>query len=66
MAQTRVGAGLGHDRTDPGRHVDAARADGHLARGDGDAEHPGALAAADQRERGEFDPDHEGPPGGIV
>src|SRR4029453_13974700 len=34
-----------------GGHVDAPRADRHLAGRDRDAEHAGALAAADQRER---------------
>src|SRR5262245_35589201 len=62
IAQTRTGAGLGDDRADPRCHVDAARADRHLAGGDGDAEHSGALASADERERRELDADHEGPP----
>ena len=58
MAEARVRAGLRDDRADAGRHVNAARADRHLAGGDGDAEHAGALAPADERKRGEFDPDH--------
>src|SRR4029450_11744548 len=62
MTEARIGAGLGDDGARPWSDVDAARADGHLARGDGDAEHSGALAPADQRERGELDADHESPP----
>src|SRR5262249_46776836 len=58
MTEARIGARLRDDGSDPGRHVNAAGADGHLARRNRDAEHAGALAAADQRERRELDPDH--------
>src|SRR5205807_8211671 len=49
VTEPRIGAGLGDDRPHAGRHVDAAGADGHLAGRDGDAEHAGALAAADRK-----------------
>ena len=57
MAEPRVGAGLGHDGAHPRGHVNAAGANRHLAGGDGDAEHAGALAPADERERRELDAD---------
>src|SRR5262249_54149408 len=58
VPQPWVGGGLRDDRADARPHVDAARADGHLAGRDGDAEHAGPLAAADQRERAVLDADH--------
>src|SRR5688500_2297897 len=51
MTEARIARRLRDDRAHAGRDVDAARADGHLARRDRDAEHAGALAAADDRER---------------
>src|SRR5207249_3794712 len=50
MTETRIGAGLRDDGAVIGGHVDAARADRHLAGRDRDPEHAAALAPPDQRE----------------
>ncbi|HZF04849.1 MAG TPA: hypothetical protein VE932_11025 [Patescibacteria group bacterium] len=48
VTEARIGAGLGDDGAHPRRDVDASPADGHLAGRDGDPEHAGTLAPADE------------------